>query len=158
MPHHESRTISRAITHVFAHRFVIRAEQGDVLADITPKGAEQIKLRVKDMVTCEGEMKPSELKVTRLTRGGETIGIEHKKKPHEDHHVPADPAVALSAARAAGFAVLGSPRRKPKHFEVLGKREGALNELHIELDGQIRKLKPVDQNDQKWAGVLGSVP
>jgi hypothetical protein len=39
---------------------------------------------------------------------------------------------------------------------VLGKRHGALNELHIELDGHIRKTKPVDQNDHKWAGELGS--
>jgi hypothetical protein len=154
MPHHEPRTISGTITHVFAHRFVVRAEQGDVLADITPKGADQIALRVNDTVTCEGEMKPSELKVTRLTRDGETIAIDHKKKPHHDHHAPADPAVALSAARAAGFAVLGSPRRKPKHFEVLGKRQGALTELHIELDGHIRKSKPVDRNGHKWAGVL----
>jgi hypothetical protein len=156
MPHHESRTISGAITHIFGHRFVVRGEQGDVLADITPKGAGQIELRLNDRVTCEGEMKPSELKVARLTRGGETIAIEHKKKPHEDHHAPVDPSVALSAARAAGFAVLGAPRRKPKHFEVLGKRHGALNELHIELDGHIRKTKPVDQNDHKWAGELGS--
>ena len=155
MPHHESRTISGAITHIFGHRFVVRGEQGDVLADITPKGAEQIELHVKDKVTCEGEMKPSELKVARLTRGGETIAIEHKKKPRDDHHAPADPVVALTAARAAGFAVLGAPRRKPKHFEVLGKRQGALSELHIELDGHIREAKPVHQDDRKWAGVLG---
>jgi hypothetical protein len=53
MPHHESRTISGAITHIFGHRFVVRGEQGDVLADITPKGAGQIELRLNDRVTCE---------------------------------------------------------------------------------------------------------
>ena len=35
-----------------------------MLADITPKGLEQIALRLNDTVTVEGEMKPSELKVS----------------------------------------------------------------------------------------------
>jgi hypothetical protein len=155
MPHHQSRTITGTITHIFAHRFVVRAEHGDVLADITPKGAGQIALRINDTVTLEGEMKPSELKVTHLTRFGQTIAIDHEKKPRQDHHAPADPAIALSAAREAGFAVLGSPRRKPKHFEVLGTRRGALHELHIELDGHIRKSRPVARDDHKWAAELG---
>jgi hypothetical protein len=50
--------------HIFGHRFVIKTEQGDMLADITPKGLEQIALRLNDTVTVEGEMKPSELKVS----------------------------------------------------------------------------------------------
>jgi hypothetical protein len=35
-----------------------------MLADITPKGLEQVALRLNDTVTVEGEMKPSELKVS----------------------------------------------------------------------------------------------
>ena len=151
MPDHDRRTISGTITHVFAHRFVLRTETGDVLADVTPKGIEQIALRVNDAVSVEGEMKPSELKVDRLTRGKQTIEIQHKKKPHEEHGAPADPSVVLASARAAGFAVLGSPRRKPKHFEVLARKSGSLNELHIELDGHIRKMKPVAADDPKWS-------
>jgi len=152
MPHHEVKTISGRITHVFAHRFVIETERGDVLADLSPRGAERIDLRVNDQVTCEGEMKPSELKVARLTRDGTTIRIEHKKKPHKEPAI--DPAIALASARAAGFDILGEPRRKPKHFEVLGQRDGGLNELHIASDGHIRKTKPVDRDDRKWSPEL----
>ena len=98
-------------------------------------------------------MKPTELKVTRLTRAGTTIRIDHDHPPHHKHHPhhhpDADPAIALASARAAGFEILGSPRRKPKHFEVLGKRKRDFAELHIELDGHIRHSKPVERGDHK---------
>lgn len=144
------KKITGKITHVFAHRFVVETGKGSILADITPKGAEQIALLPGAEVSLEGEMKPSELKVTRLTRGDQTIHIEHKKK-HEKHHPPANPAVVLASARAAGFEPVGEPRRKPKHFEVLGRKANELSELHIELDGHIRKLKPVRESDHKWS-------
>jgi hypothetical protein len=53
-----------------------------------------------------------------------------------------------------GFEPLGQPRRKPKHFEVLGRRTRQLTELHIELNGNIRKMKPVESGDPKWIEVL----
>ena len=53
---------------------------------------------------------------------------------------------ALRAGRHGGiklgagdFKVLGGPRRKPKHIEVLGRRKGEVCELHIEFEGRIRK-------------------
>jgi len=146
--------VSGRITHTFAHRFVVDTKRGPVLADITPKGLEQIELKVGDEVTLEGEMKPSELKVSRLTCRGKTIRVEHKKKHDDKHHPYADPAVVIAAALAAGFEPLGEPRRKPKHFEVLGRRQGKHTELHIELDGHIRKTKPVERHDHKWSELL----
>jgi len=148
-------TVSGKILYLFAHRFVVQTAKGTVLADVTPKGIEQVALHVGDTVSLEGEMKPSELKVTRLTRDGRTVEIEHKKKPHHgphDHHdhAPADPKIVLKAARAAGYEPVATPRRKPKHFEVLGKRDGHFTELHIELDGHIRKTKPAESDDPKW--------
>jgi hypothetical protein len=159
MPHHENRTVTGKISHVFGHRFVVKTKEGDVLADLTPHGLERISLSVKDAVILEGEMRPTELKVFRLTRDGETIEIEHKKKHHDHHHGhgPADPAVVVEAARKAGFRVLGKPRRKPKHFEVLGVKKGDAVELHIELDGHIRKSKPVHRNEEKWSSELSAL-
>jgi len=156
MPRHEYKTISGTITHVFGHRFVLRTGHGDVVADLSPNGAEQIALRLNDEVTIEGEMKPSELKVVRLTRAGDTIRIEHKPKPPKEHGSHVDPSVVLAAAEAAGFAILGLPRRKPKHFELLGRHNGEFSELHIELDGHIRKTKPIGRDDQKWSDELRS--
>jgi hypothetical protein len=145
--------VSGKITHVFGHRFVVRTDQGDVLADLTPKGLEQITLRLDDEVKLEGEMKPSELKVTEFTRSGKTVQLDLGQKPHADQPA-SDPVVVLAAARTAGFRLVGEPRRKPKHFEVLGQQNGEFHELHIELDGKIRKSKPVAKNDPKWAAEL----
>ena len=169
MPNHQTITVEGKITHVFGHRFVVQADREPVLADITPKGLEQIEPRVGDSVELTGEKKPSELKVTRFTRDGRTVTILNKEE-HHGHHGNADPEEALQAARAAGFATLGQPRRKPrslprshrlprrkpKHFEVLGKRDACFTELHIELDGHIRKMKPVDRHDPKWAHAIGA--
>ena len=154
MPHHHTITVAGRITHVFGHRFVVQTDQDAVLADLTPKGLEQITLQVGDTVELTGEEKPSELKVTRFTRDGRTVTIAHKEK-HHDHHGVADPKDALKTATAAGFATHGEPRRKPKHFEVLGERDARFTELHIELDGRIRKMKPVDRHDPKWADAIG---
>lgn len=154
MPHHETATAAGKITHVFGHRFVVQTDREPILADITPKGLEQIELRLGDSVELTGEQKPSELKVTRFTRDGRTMMIAHKEKHHD--HVDGDPKVALKAARAAGYATLGEPRRKPKHFEVLGQRDAHFTELHIELDGHIRKMKPVDRRDPKWLHAIGA--
>jgi hypothetical protein len=98
-------------------------------------------------------MKPSELKVHSIARNGERpVGIEHPKKPHPHEHDEADPGPALKTAEANGFAVLGKPRRKPKHFEILGRDlAGDVVELHVELDGSLRKTRPVHDDDPKWA-------
>jgi hypothetical protein len=152
MPDHRSITVSGKITHIFGHRFVVQTAHETVLADLTPHGVDRVRLRIGDDVTLGGEMKPTELKVSRFTSSGRTIEIDHKKK-HE-HHADADPRKALNAARAAGFDPLGDPRRKPKHFEVLGRRDKELTELHIELDGHIRKTKPADRHDPKWHDAL----
>jgi hypothetical protein len=152
MPDHHSITITGKITHVFGHRFVVETSDGAVLADVTPRGLEQQTLRVGESVSLVGEMKPSELKVTRFTAGKTSVTIEHKKP--QDDHPHAEPAHAMKAARDAGFEPVGQPRRKPKHFEVLGRRERRLTELHIELDGHIRKMKPVEAGDPKWSEAL----
>jgi hypothetical protein len=148
MPHHHRATISGRITHVFAHRFVVETEDGAVLADVTPHGLERVALRAGLDVTLEGEMKPTELKVDSFAAGGRTVRIPHH--PHHHDHGPADPEVALGSARDAGYTPMAKPRRKPKHFEVLGRRNGRFVELHIELDGRIRKSKPADPHEPKW--------
>ena len=138
--------VSGRIAHVFAHRFVVQSPDGAVLADLTPHGAELVDLQIGATVELEGDMKPSELKVTRFRSEGRSVTIEHKKKPDHKHHKPADPTVALEAVRAAGFEPSGTPRRKPKHFEIDGRRDGKHYELHVELDGRIRKTKPAGED------------
>lgn len=149
---HKHISVSGKILHLFAHRVVVETMTGAILADVTPEGIGQIALHVGDTVTLEGEMKPSELKVARLTLGARSVQIAHRKKPHRGNHghAPADAEIALNSARAAGYEPVGAPRRKPKHFEVLGRRRDTLTELHIELDGNIRKFKPASAEDPKW--------
>ncbi len=154
MPDHPIiTTASGKITHIFGHRFVVQTGRNSILADVTPHGLEQIEFQIGDSVELTGEQKPTELKVARFTRDGKTTAIEHKKK-HDRHHADADPRTALRVAEKAGFETLGEPRRKPKHFEVLGRRDEELTELHIELDGRIRNRKAVDRRDPKWIETL----
>jgi hypothetical protein len=152
MPHHEKHPRIVAvgeITHVFAHRFVLQTNSKALLADLTPHGLEAFGPRVGDRVAIEGEQKPSEIKVCKLERNGETFEIGDG--PRVEHkHAPADPALAIKATTSAGYEVIGEPRRKPKHFEVLGKKGAMFEELHIELDGDIRKAKSVSPDDHKW--------
>jgi hypothetical protein len=148
-------TLQGEVTEIFAHRFVVKTGTGRVLADLSPKGAEQIALRKGDQVTLSGEMKPSELKVRQIKRdGGPSITIEHKK-PHPNPHEQADPKHALETAVANGFTVVGNPRRKPEHFEILGRDCGGdFVELHVELGGALRKTRPVEEADSKWAAEI----
>jgi hypothetical protein len=154
MSHEEqSKTLSGEVTDIFAHRFVVKTANGKVLADLGPKGADQVPLKEGDRVNLIGNMKPSELKVHSIARNGaRPVGIEHPKKPHPHEHDEADPGPALKTAEANGFTVLGKPRRKPKHFEILGRDlAGDVVELHVELDGSLRKTRPVHDDDPKWA-------
>ena len=159
MPEQAHITVSGEVTDVFAHRFVVRTDAGRVLADLGPKGAEQVALREGDRVTLSGERKPSEIKVHSLQKaGGPLIAIEQRKPhPHHPQTEGADPKRALESLARNGFTVAAGPRRKPRHFEILG-RDGAgdLVELHIELDGGLRKSHRVGKDDPKWAAELGN--
>jgi hypothetical protein len=80
MPHQEKHPKVNAageITHVFGHRFVLNTGSKSVLADLTPRGLEIVGLRIGDRVALEGEQKPSEIKVSKLERNGETFAIGH---------------------------------------------------------------------------------
>jgi hypothetical protein len=158
MMKHEIIELSGTITDIFAHRFVIDTKQGRVLADIGPEGAELFVLKPGLAVHVEGERKPSEVKVFRISsEGGATIEVhhrrkhehgpkhEHAKKPgHKKHEFEdADPEIAVKAAKKAGYKVLGDPRRKPRHFDLLvRKKDGSKVDLHVEIDGTIKKEKP----------------
>lgn len=142
----DKQTITGTVWAVFGHRFAIEGKDGRVLADLGPKGAEDIAIAPGDTVTITGECKPSEIKVMSITlKDGTPREIAWPKKPHDEKadQAPADPATALAAAEAQGYAVEGEPKRKPKHFEVVGSKDGVRHEIHVELDGKVRKTKPL---------------
>lgn len=155
MPHFETIALSGTIQHVFAHRFTLDADGQVYLADLTPKGAVAFPIEPGLPVTLEGETRPSEIKVTRITAAGrEAVAIEHKKPNHAPGHArahgPADLDRLLAAVRGAGWQPEGDIRRKPKHVELLARREGAgPTELHVDFAGTIYKQKAADM--AKWA-------
>ncbi|MDX7953271.1 hypothetical protein P7D22_19085 [Lichenihabitans sp. Uapishka_5] len=82
-------TLKGEVTDIFAHRFVITTASGRVLADLGPKGAEQVGLKVGETVELSGEMKPSELKVKQFTRSGQApITLDTEKPKPKDHKKP----------------------------------------------------------------------
>ena len=125
---------------VFGHRFAIEGADGRHLADFGPNGADGVALRVGDVVTVEGERKPSEIKVARLTTADGTVHAVTWPDKHAD--LPGDPAAAVAAAEAAGYRVTGEPERKPKHFDVPAEKDGRAVRVHVDLDGTVRKAKP----------------
>jgi hypothetical protein len=153
MPEHHHISVSGTVTAVFAHRFLIEDAGTKYLADIGPQAIELVALKDGDKVTVTGEQKPSEIKVTEIIKAdGKTIRIEHKKKhEHDEPHAYRDPRTAVEAVTRHGFKVIAEPRRKPKHFEILGRSaKGEVLEFHVELDGDIRKRKPADLHEPKW--------
>ncbi|HEY1453526.1 MAG TPA: hypothetical protein VGF57_08695 [Roseiarcus sp.] len=152
--HDNITTVAGRVTHVFAHRFVVKTEEGAVLADLGPNGAKAATLTEGDNVVLVGEMKPSELKVRRFKGSdGRTIEIEQDRNPHKpEARGHADPQVAMRALEMAELELVAGPLLKPKHFEALGRRaDGALVEAHIKFDGGIRKTKPAELADAKWS-------
>lgn len=154
MPPHQMVSYDGTIGDIFAHRFVLATAEGNILADLGPKGAEVFSLVKGDRVRITGEKKPSEVKVhTIAPEGRDAVVLEkHPRDKHPQHkhphehpqHEHVDPQIALRAADEAGFAILGEPHRKPKHFELRAPdAKGQDFELHIELDGRIRKQKLV---------------
>lgn len=154
MPHHEKVALAGVIEHVFAHRFTVICKDQAYLADLGPKGAEAFPLKQGLAVRLEGEQRPSEIKVARITKkGGAFVAVEHKKPHHGPKHAhadaPADPGIVLTAVKKAGWVVKGKPERKPKHFEVLARHDaGEWTELHVDFAGVIYKQKAADH--EKW--------
>lgn len=150
-----TQNLSGRVTDVFAHRFVVETGKGKILADLGPKGAERVSLKEGDHVELIGDMRPSELKVHSVAKNGAPpVLVDHpgKLRSHPHAFEEADSKPALKTVEANGFTVLGRPRRKPKHFEILGRDPaGDMVELHVELDGSLRKTHPVQEDDPKWA-------
>ncbi len=155
--------VAGSVRDIFAHRFVLRTEAGAILADLGPEGAADVGLAVGDEIEIEGERKPSEIKVSRLSRGGRNFDLAKPKHgkggTHDDSEDPADPAAALRATREAGLTPIGEPRRKHRHFEVLARdASGRLVELHVDLDGREMKRKLVEEADDKWSVEIKDEP
>jgi hypothetical protein len=158
MPEDNHISVSGTVTAVFAHRFVVESKSAKHLADIGPEAVKQVDLKEGDKGTVTGEQKPSEIKVIEIVKaGGTPIRIEHKKKKHDqdEPHAYRDPKAAIEAVTREGFKVIAEPRRKPKHFEILGRSaKGEVLEFHVELDGDIRKRKPADLHEPKWKSAV----
>jgi hypothetical protein len=143
-PEHKHISISGTVTAVFAHRFVIEGKDGKHLADIGPDAVDFVDVQEGDKVTVEGERKPSEIKVTKITKGSDKlIEVEHIKRHQRDG--------AREHRDSVKAVVVGAPRRKAKHFEILRRSPtGEFTGFHVEFDGEIHKKKSADSDDPKW--------
>lgn len=139
--------IEGAVIGVFAHRFVIEGDHGKMLIDIGPDA--NLPIAEGDRISAEGYRKPSEMKVSLITLADSSVHqFAHGKKGRADDKYPGadaiQPEAALEAARSAGYTIDGTIQRKPKHFEVPGRKGGDLFVLHIALDGAIKKAEPAN--------------
>ncbi|HJE25621.1 MAG TPA: hypothetical protein K8W01_18395 [Methylorubrum populi] len=141
----ETVRASGTIWGVFGHRLALDGAEGRVLVDLGPTGIEGLDLKIGDPVSVSGQRKPSEIKVTGLTLADGTERVlKWPDRPPRDGLKPGeavDPAPAVANVKAAGYVAEGPPRRKPKHFEITAFKDGKRHELHVGLDGAIRKIK-----------------
>jgi len=143
--HHQDYSHNGTVRDVFGHRFVLATDDGPILADVGPDAPDSLKLKLGAKVKITGEKTPCEIKV-RLFQSGSGKTIEIQRKPKKKHHEEAsDPTTALKAALDAGYIVEGEAKRKPKHFEIKAIRGGRRYELHIMMNGDIRKEKPLKE-------------
>jgi hypothetical protein len=172
----EKITVSGRVEHVFAHRFTVKTADTVILADLTPHGARHVPLKSGDDVVIEGEQKPSEIRVETIAIGPRTYvlppqpehmrgirrhfgGPEHHRGPHHQGHGPNrrphDHVINTTAMKKTledeGYFVVGEARLRHRHAEWLVRKDGQMFEAHVDFDGAIRKVKPVD-TDGKWEG------
>ncbi len=155
--HKRQASISGTVTAVFAHRFVVESSDGQFLANIGSETVGRIGLQEGDKVTLKGKRKPSEIKVTELEKGaGKPIRIKRKKEHgHDKRRNYRDPGAAIAAVAREGFEELGELRRKPKHFQILGRSaHGDFTEFQVGFGGAIRKHKPADIHQSKWLSAI----
>jgi hypothetical protein len=144
-PHQDKKRLQShhgTVRDVFGHRFVLTTDDGPVLADVGPHAPDGIKLKPGAKVKITGERTPCEIKV-RLFQSGrrEAIEIPYQQKKH-NRGEDGDPNAAVKVALNAGYTVVGEPKRKQKYFELQAIRSGQDYELHIMLNGDIRKEIP----------------
>jgi hypothetical protein len=167
MPVHpvEKITVSGRVEHVFAHRFTVKTATSVILADLTPHGARHVPLKSGDEVVIEGEQKPSEIRVETITMGVRTYvlppGPEHHRhgpghhRGPQSHRRPHDDVINTSAMRETleteGFFIVGDARLRHRHAEWLVRKDGQMFEVHMDFDGDIRKVKAADDM-HKWEG------
>lgn len=140
----EMHSTHGTIWALFGHRLALEGPDGRLLVDLGPEGAralaaQSVTLKVGDAVTVTGERKPSEIKVAAITGPD---GLRHavaRPGPQGKESMPADPATAVAALRQAGYQVDGLPVRKPKHFELRGRKGGGDYTVHVTFAGVIRK-------------------
>lgn len=133
-------TASGTVWAVFGHRLALDCADTKILVDLGPKGAEGLTLAPGDAVIVEGERTPCEIRAARLVLADGTVRT--LARPGRDHG-PGDLELALRRVRDAGYHVEGAPIRKPRHFELVGIRDGASFQVHVHDDGSIRKAKPL---------------
>jgi hypothetical protein len=107
---HPTKTEDGVITAFFVHRFMLRRHDGSrLLADLGPKGVEAFPLVEGREVSIEGDAKPSELKVSSITRkGGERVAIRHRD-PRDDKAAAAAKAAVLRVGLAPSASRAASP-------------------------------------------------
>jgi hypothetical protein len=160
----EKITVSGRVEHMFAHRFTVKTAETVILADLTPHGARHVPLKSGDEVVIEGEQKPSEIRVETITIGPRTFVLPPGPEPHRGpghhrgpphHHRPQDDVINTSAMKKTleddGFFIVGDARLRHRHAEWLVRKNGQMFEAHVDFDGGIRKVKPVEA-EGKWEG------
>lgn len=116
--------------------------------------AEAKKLAADKGYTLTSEPKPERKHfVADATKDGQAYQLDL----HRDGTIKADTVFSADSARKeatdGGYEVIGDIKLEKKHYELLGKKDGAYFELHAHRDG-LKKIRTVDKTDIRWGPMI----
>ncbi|RUP10761.1 hypothetical protein [Hyphomicrobium sp.] len=143
MHHHHDIKVSGKVTHIFGHRLVVATSKDKILAAIGPEAAARLNLKIDDQVEIEGEQKPAEIKVLRISVNGGPAVDTHDGPKHKDHHEHHEfsAEAARRIAEKEGFKIVGELTANKKHYEAIAEHDGARHEIHVHRDHIMKKHK-----------------
>lgn len=81
-------------------------------------------------------------------------GKPYEVELHRNGRVVARPPFGVTEAKqlvsTSGYELVGEIRPVDEHFELLGKKDGTLYELHAHVDGKLVRARPVQPGDLRW--------
>jgi hypothetical protein len=138
--HKQQPSIFRTVTSVLAYPIFIDGKDDQYLAGIGLTAVNLTGLREISKVKLKGNRKLSGIRPTESVNGvGKPTRIEHKKSHgHWKYHAFRDSFNEVAALTSESCALLGEPRRKPKHLLILERsNNGALTEPCVEFEGEM---------------------
>lgn len=84
------------------------------------------------------------------TKDGRPYEVELHPNGRVVARAPFGETEAKQLVATSGYELVGEIRPVDEHFELLGKKDGTVYELHAHVDGKLVRARPVQPGDLRW--------